>query len=135
MPSPVLIPAAIDPVSVFASMPVVYNGVVYAGNYDGMLYALDADSGSQIAALDLGSPVPSSPVLVNGMIVAASEDGQIYAIDGETQAMSSLTDLEAKLLAPLTTDGSLVYAHTQENETIYALNPETRVIVWQRQVQ
>ena len=119
----------------FASKPVLYNGVVYAANFDGSLYAIDAADGSQVAVFDLGSPAASAPVVVGGLIVAAADDGQLFVIDGETRAMNSLIDLEVRLLSPLSSDGSLVYVHTQENETLFAINPETRTIVWQRLVQ
>ena len=41
--------------------PLVQDGIVYAGSYDGRLYALEAGSGRLVDSFDTGGEVYSSP--------------------------------------------------------------------------
>ncbi len=113
----------------FWATPIIYNHTVYAPNLDGKIYVLDAESGRElIEAIDLGSPVSSAPVLVDGSIIVASEEGKIYAIKDNQKR--ELKDLETKIDAPLCVSNGVVYVHTQQPDTLYALNAQTGVELW-----
>ena len=113
----------------FWATPIIYNHTVYAPNLDGKIYVLDAESGRElIEAIDLGSPVSSVPVLVDGSIIVASEEGKIYAIKDNQKR--ELKDLETKIDAPLCASNGVVYVHTQQPDTLYALNAQTGVELW-----
>lgn len=119
----------------FWAKPLIYGGAVYAPNLDGKIYVLDMASGQKLDEYDLGSAAAAAPVLVGNLIVAASDEGKIYVIDGDSQDIRLLTDLAVKLLSPITAAEGIVYVHTQENETVYALDPLAREEVWNYPVQ
>ena len=113
----------------FWATPIIYNHTVYAPNLDGKIYVLDAESGRElIEAIDLGSPVSSAPVLVDGSIIVASEGGKIYAIKDNQKR--ELKDLATKISAPLCASNEVVYVHTQQPDTLYALNAQTGAELW-----
>ena len=60
------------------SSPVVSGGVVYCGSHDGMLYALEAETGAQIWQWELGAEVRSSPAVGSGTVVVGCNDGRVY---------------------------------------------------------
>jgi outer membrane protein assembly factor BamB len=47
------------------------NGVLYVGSTDGLLRALDASTGAELAAIELGSPM-SQPAIANGRVVVGA---------------------------------------------------------------
>ncbi|HKE14118.1 MAG TPA: PQQ-binding-like beta-propeller repeat protein, partial [Kofleriaceae bacterium] len=50
------------------------NGVLYVGSTDGFLRALDASTGSELVAMELGSP-QSQPAIANGRVLVGSGSG------------------------------------------------------------
>ncbi len=123
------------PGSWFWASAVAYNNAIYAPCLDGWVYVLDAESGLKITEFDLGSPVAASPVLAGSYIVVAAEDGRLHVIDGDSNEIRPLTDLALKVVAPLVASEGIVYVHTQEDETVYALDPEARLVVWSYTLQ
>jgi len=61
------------------SSPAVANGVVYFGDDDFNLYALNASTGELLWNYTTGGAVVSSPAVVNGVVYVGSYDGNIYA--------------------------------------------------------
>jgi outer membrane protein assembly factor BamB len=66
------------------------------------------------------------------LVIVASEEGKVYSLDTTTNQKKLLKELEEKekIFAPLGADKGIVYIHTQEPETLYALNVETGVTLW-----
>jgi len=115
----------------FWAKPVVYNNTVYAPSLDGKVYILNAESGHElVGAIDLGNPVSSSPVLVDGSIIIASGEGRVYSLDTANNQVKPLADVKEKIDAPLWASNGVVYIHTQEHETLYALNAQTGAELW-----
>jgi len=110
---------------------VKHNNVIYAPCLDGKVYILDAGSGHELVeAIDLESPVSPSPVLIDDSIIIASEDGRVYSLDTASNQIKPLADVEDKVYAPLSADDGVLYIHTQEKETIYALDVQTGAELW-----
>ncbi len=115
----------------FWAKPVIYNNTIYAPSLDGKVYLFDAESGRQLVdAIDLGNPVSSSPVLVDGLIIIASGEGRIYSLDTANNQLKPLADVKQKVDSPLWASDGVVYIHTQEQETFYALNAQTGAWLW-----
>ncbi len=115
----------------FWAKPVVYDNTIYAGNLDGKVYVLNAKTGlEKVDPIDFESPISSSPVLVGSLVIVASEEGKVYTLDTSNNRKSELKNLEAKTNAPLFVSEGVVYVHTQEPDTLYALNVETGVTLW-----
>jgi len=120
----------------FWAKPVIANNTVYAPCLDGKVYVLDAQSGREIiVAIDLKgdkskNPISSSPVLVDNAVIIATEEGKVYTLDTSNNQESELRNLEQKIFAPLYANDGVIYVHTQEPETLHALNMQTGVEVW-----
>lgn len=63
-----------------ASSPAVVDGTVYVGNDNGVVYALDAESGAERWQFSLGSIVRTAPAPVDGAVHVGSRDGTIYRL-------------------------------------------------------
>jgi len=117
----------------FWAKAVANDNTIYAPCLDGKVYILDAVTGAELTdAIDVKSPLASSPVLVNKAVVIASEAGNVYAIDTKTNQVKMLAELGEKeeISSPLAASENVVFVHTLKDETLYALNAESGVIMW-----
>uniref|UniRef100_UPI00261B4768 outer membrane protein assembly factor BamB family protein n=1 Tax=Haloplanus sp. TaxID=1961696 RepID=UPI00261B4768 len=68
--------------------PVVANGTVYVGAYDGALYAFDLDTGERVWRRRLGDAIGSSPGYHDGVVYVAVEyddpSGAMFGVDAVT---------------------------------------------------
>jgi outer membrane protein assembly factor BamB len=107
---------------------------VYAANLDGHLHAYDLTSGAiawTYPAKGKGDPIVSAPVVVDGQVVFASDSEVLTVLDGATGALQWDRKLTAKVRAPLTAAGSVVYIHALD-ETVSAVDLATKRLVWDR---
>ena len=63
---------------------VVVDGIVYAGNADHKLYALDASTGAVRWQFTADDAVSTAPLLVNDIIYFGTASGDVYAIDRQS---------------------------------------------------
>jgi len=81
--------AAVDPTTRgIHGTPVVANGAVYVGAYDGALYAFDLDSGGRYWRRKLADAIGSSPAYHDGTVYVAVEyhdpSGAMFGVDAVT---------------------------------------------------
>ena len=72
-----------------SSSPAVANGIVYIGNFDGNLYAINAATGTLVWNYTMnnypGDPgVYSSPAVANGIVYVGNANRNLYALNAET---------------------------------------------------
>ena len=71
-----------------ASSPAVANGVVYIGDGNGKVYALNASTGTQIWNYTTENSeyyeYITSPAVANGVVYVGSDDGKVYALNAST---------------------------------------------------
>jgi outer membrane protein assembly factor BamB len=60
-----------------ASSPAVVDGVVYVGDANGAVHALNAATGAEMWSYNTGDIVDSSPAVVNGVVYIPSEIGKV----------------------------------------------------------
>ncbi|CQR46204.1 Outer membrane protein assembly factor BamB precursor [Paraliobacillus sp. PM-2] len=61
--------------------PVAKDGVVYFGNKNGVMHALDTTTGDLIKQIELdGALAPSGPIIMNDTLIVGSQDHQVYAV-------------------------------------------------------
>ena len=127
------------PSNFFWAKPVVVNGVIYAPNLDGNVYALDTATGKLVKNFSLGYSISSSPVVIGNNIVVATSVAS-YApskqkgkylyhqyIDNSVSCPIALPLHEA-INAPFFADGNIVYVHTYK-DNLYSINtaaPQTQ---------
>jgi outer membrane protein assembly factor BamB len=68
----------------FSAGALINEGVVYVPGGDGILYALQADSGELVWKYDLGESLVATPAIASGKVFAASENDAIVAVDART---------------------------------------------------
>jgi outer membrane protein assembly factor BamB len=119
------------------SAPAIVNGVVYFGDYDGHVYALDARTGAKLWSFATGDTVFSSPAVVNGVVYVGSQNQNVYALNSTTGA--KLWSFAAG--GPVYTDpavvNGVVFFGTSVNQPtgppvgyMYALNATTGAKLW-----
>jgi len=115
-------PASV-PVAIYGT-PVVDGGLVYVGGYNGIVYALNSDSG----ALRWVYPRQGSlQPIIGGLVVAGDKvffgnsDGKVYALDAETGDKKWEFATEDKLWSTPFVEGDTLYIGSFDKR-LYALN-------------
>jgi outer membrane protein assembly factor BamB len=94
--------------------PLVYRGLVYVVNYNGVMHVYDAASGerkyTQRLLENAASAFTSSPVANDGNVYVASEDGQLIVVKaGPTFERIAQNDMGASVLAtPAISEGRML---------------------------
>jgi len=110
-----------------------FNGLVYVGNLDGVLVAVDALTGAKKWEFKAGASINTTPTVVNGVLYIASWDKKLYALDALTGAKKwESNPVTVKLLqpsaAPIVVNGVLYFG----GETaLYALDASSGVKKWE----
>ena len=68
------------------STPLVVDGTLYVGSWDGRLYALNARTGKQRWAFDAGEELNSAAAYADGVVYIGSDGSQVFAVDAATGA-------------------------------------------------
>src|SRR5690349_19381575 len=67
-----------------SSQPILANGVVYFGSWDGHEYAVDAKTGQKIWAYDCGQSTRGAAAYADGVLYFGDIAGYLYALDAKT---------------------------------------------------
>src|SRR5260370_42514193 len=68
----------------FTASALISEGVVYVPGGDGILYALQADSGQLLWQYEVGEPLIATPAIAARKVLASSENDAIVAVDAQT---------------------------------------------------
>lgn len=103
--------------SAYTSSPLLYRGLVYAVNDNGILQVADAKTGADVYKARVGrgsATFSSSPVASAGRIYLLSEDGDTYVVEaGKEYKELSKNSLEEMSLATPAVDAESLYVRTQ----------------------
>jgi len=124
------------------SILLVVNGVVYVdggffdgSNYNGYLYALNAQSGDKIWASQ-NQIIPATPVVANGVAYLLSTNGSLYALDavtGHKEWSFQVGKLNPDAPEPIEVNG-IVYVRSTGG-TLHALDAASGREEWSFQVE
>jgi outer membrane protein assembly factor BamB len=107
----------------------VAGGVVYVGDDNGNVYAIDAATGALRWKLPTGSSVVSRPAVVDGTVYVGSENNDVYALNAATGAVIWKYPTGGSVdSGPAVTDG-VVYVGNDNNE-VFALDAATGHVRW-----
>jgi len=116
----------------FYGPPVVADGVVYVGSYEGTIYAIDAENGSEIWSHELDKPVIGGVAVSGGTLYVGDSDGKMYALDvtdGEPKSGFVPFDTEDKIWsAPTVYDGTVYFGSLDHK--VYAIDADTGEPKW-----
>lgn len=127
------------------SSPVIADGTVYVGSYDGHLYALSAESGELLWRYRTGDRIDGTPAVANGAVFVGSFDRNIYALDAKTGEERWIYGTKGIVRSsPTVRDGTVYFgAHCRAEECgayydvqwpevgyVYAIDAETGDLRW-----
>src|SRR5262249_50229884 len=111
------LPWRIERGSSYTSTPLVFEGVLYVLNDNGVLSAYDATSGAGLYQVRIGdgrTGFSSSPVAAGGHVYVTSEDGDLYVVRaGRTFQLVSTNAFSETIFATPALDGNLLIVRTR----------------------
>lgn len=69
------------------SSPIIFEDILYIGNIDNNVYAINANTGELLWKFQTGGPITSSPALWNRTLYFGSEDSFFYAVNIDTHKL------------------------------------------------
>lgn len=109
--------------------PVVANGRVVVGTLDGMVAALDADTGAELWRVQTGGAILGTAAIAADTVFIGSQDGLIYALNAATGAEQWAYATEGGIwAAPLIVDDIVTIG--SRDGTFYALDAKSGTIRW-----
>ena len=107
----------------------VVNGTVYVGALDGMLYAIDAETGEKKWTYQTNSSIKASPAIHGGVVYFGDGDGVFHAVDINTHAMKWQFRTEGEIISSANFAGDRVLFGSYDG-FLYCLNTENGALVW-----
>jgi len=77
-----------------SSQPVVANGVVYFGSWDGKEYAVEVKTGAKLWEYEVGLPTRSAAAYADGTLYFGDAAGRLYALEAKTGTVKWKTRLD-----------------------------------------
>lgn len=109
--------------------PLVADGIIYAPNSNGTLYALSFD-GEELWSFKTGAPLWAAPVLDGDTLYQASLDHYLYALDLNTEDVRWKVDLGGSLISgPVIGEDGTMYIGSFDSH-IYAIDSQNGDILW-----
>ncbi len=106
------------------SSPVIKDGILYIGGYDGTLYALNADDGKVVWRFKTNGAIRSSGVIHGDTIIFGSADGMLYAVNLADGRGKWFIDLQSPILATPLHLGDVIVVSTKSGK-LFAIDAET----------
>lgn len=103
------------------SSPALDDDVLYVGNLDHHLYALDARTGALSWRFRTAGPITSSPLLRDGVAYFGSNDGTLYALDVNRQEVQWRTATGDWVNSSPVVDEATVYVGSNDRH-VYAID-------------
>ena len=126
-----------DPFDFYASSPALWQSAVYFGSGNGMITALDAQSGAVKWTFKAGDTVHASPAIADGVLYVGSWDSYFYALDaasgkvlwrfktGEDAKIHNQVGIQSSAAVA---DGIVYFGCRDSN--LYAVDAKTGKEVW-----
>lgn len=109
--------------------PMVYRSIVFAGSYDGNMYAINGADGRKMWAYSTKGGIVSRPVLQDERLYFGSEDGLIHAVSVRSGGLSWTYETEAPVrCSPAYSEGHLFIG--SDDGYFYAINLATESSTW-----
>jgi outer membrane protein assembly factor BamB len=116
-------PASVD------GSPAVADGLVFIGDDNGNIYALDAATGALRWKIDTKSSVISRPAVVGGTVYVGGENNYVYALNAASGAVRWKYNTGQTVDSGPAVTGGVVYVGN-DNDEVFALNAATGTVKW-----
>jgi outer membrane protein assembly factor BamB len=100
-----------------SASPVVVDGTVYVGSWDGEFVALDATTGDRVWSAGFGG-APGSASVVDGVVYVGGMDGMVHALDAATGDEVWSTDLGGPIRGGVVVSETTVLAGSEANDLV-----------------
>lgn len=121
----------------FFPAPVIAEGIAYVGRNDGILYALDTQTGQELWRFHAARPMFSTPTVTRGKVYFSDDDGTLYALEAQTgQEIWRITSPNHRyILEPATpvVIRDIVFFENRSDGFFYAIDAQTGQEIWRRQ--
>ena len=107
----------------------VVDGTVYIGALDGILYAINAETGKKRWTYQTNSSIKASPAIHDGVVYFGDGDGVFHAVDINTHEMKWQFQTEGEIISSANFAGDRVLFGSYDG-FLYCLNRETGALVW-----
>lgn len=107
----------------------VFDGMVYSGNLDGHLYAVDLGSGELRWAFAARREIKSSAAVAAGRVIFGDESGRLYALDATTGELGWTFDAEGGITSSAHPQGDRVLFGSYDGR-IYCLALADGAPIW-----
>jgi outer membrane protein assembly factor BamB len=114
------------------SSPLLRNGLLYVGSWDGRVYAIRAKTGRKVWSFNTGDRVNTSAAYSKGRIFIANDAGTLYALNARTGrlAWSASQATEFFYATPAIAYGRVFIGGT--DGTMYAYGQKSGKLLWAR---
>jgi len=100
---------AVKPGAFSYSSPAIADGMLFVGNLDRHLYALNIKDGRMAWRFQTGGEVTSTPVVQGGVVYFGSQDKTLYALDTKSGTPKWKFATEGKVMAKIAFDDGKIY--------------------------
>ena len=107
----------------------VADGTVYVGALDGILYAIDAQTGEKRWTYQANSSIKASPAIHDGVIYFGDGDGVFHAVDINTHKTKWQFSTEGEIISSANFAGDRVLFGSYDG-FLYCLNRDNGELVW-----
>ena len=112
------------------SMPPLYSdGRIYAGDYEGRLVAVNAESGKKVWEIDTEQPFSGGPAVGNNLLVMGTLDGTVLAFDADNGNERWSARVSSEVLAVPGVSDDVVVVRSIDGR-VFGLNAATGARVW-----
>jgi outer membrane protein assembly factor BamB len=111
------------------SSPLLVDGILYFGTWDGSVYALDASSRRPLWTFETSDKVKGGAAFARGTIFVGSYDGNLYALDAETGEERWSASPGSAVYATPAVSGGRVYVGATGGG-VYAYDVEDGSLAW-----
>ena len=116
---------------VLYSAPVVADGLVYVGVYDGRAFAIDAATGDDVREYDTGNPIVGGVAVTGDSLFVGASDGNLHAFDLATAEPKQGFPYETEdkvWSTPAVYDGTVYFGSLDHR--LYAVDASGGELVW-----
>ena len=107
----------------------IADGTVYVGALDGILYAIDAQTGQKQWTYQTNSSIKASPAIHDGVVYFGDGDGVFHAVDSNTHEMKWQFRTEGEIISSANFAGDRVLFGSYDG-FLYCLKRENGELVW-----
>ena len=112
----------------------VVDGTVYVGALDGVLYAINAETGEKRWTYQTNSSIKASPAIHNGVVYFGDSDGVFHAVNINTHDIKWQFRTEGEIISSANLAGDRVLFGSYDG-FLYCLNSESGELVWKYETE